>query len=100
MSSPWLDYFSIDLQLRLSLCFERGETIAWEWMRPSAINCPPALRAAAGERRGPHVLVDDDTGDAAVARVHGRREMGDILLGEELGQLGFERRKRPEVVEV
>src|SRR6187397_1343145 len=51
-----------------------------------------------GERRRPEVLPDEHARRAA--RFHGSREVDDVLLGQQLGQLGLELLERTEVLDV
>src|SRR4051794_35493048 len=66
----------------------------------SAVGDQLSARTAGGrgERRGPDVLVDDDSGRAA--RIHGGGEMFYVVLGQQLGKLGFQSSQLSEVVEV
>src|SRR5437868_9456224 len=41
-----------------------------------------------GEWRGPQVLVDEDSGNAA--RIHGRGEVSDVIRGEKFGEVGLD----------
>src|SRR4051795_5330963 len=50
-----------------------------------------------GEGSGPQVLPDEHPGRAA--RVHGGSQVRDVLLGEQLSQLGLELLERPEVLD-
>src|SRR4051795_7858056 len=59
-----------------------------------------AARAPGGgcEGRGPEVLVHEDPGDASRAHRHG--ELLDIVGGEQLRELAFDRHQVPEVAEI
>ena len=48
----------------------------------------PGTSGGRAERRRPGVLPDDDTGNRA--GLHGSREMGHVLLGQDLRHLGLE----------
>jgi hypothetical protein len=50
------------------------------------------------ERRGPQVLPDEHPGGRH--RIHGRREMRDIVSGQQLGELGLERLQLAELGDV
>src|SRR3954447_13708367 len=66
----------------------------------AAIGDQLATRVAGSrrERRRPGVLVDQYARDAA--GVHGGGEVGDVLLGQELGELGLKDLQRAEFVQV
>src|SRR4029079_13465150 len=51
-----------------------------------------------GERCRPQVLPDEDAGRAA--RLHGVSQMEDVVLGQQLGQLGLELLELTELLDV
>src|SRR3954470_19439384 len=68
--------------------------------RDSTIGDQLAARAASRrrERRRPDVLVDQHTGHAA--GIHRGSEVLDVLLGQQLGELGLEDLQRAELVQI
>src|SRR4051812_43929453 len=59
---------------------------------------PTGAPRRGGEGSGPQVLPDEDPRSAA--RVHGGGQVRDVVRREQLGQLGLELLKRPEVLDV
>src|SRR3954451_9699753 len=68
--------------------------------RDAAVGDQLATRVAGGggERCGPGVLVDQDARDAA--GLHRGGEVVDVLLGQQLGELGLEDLQRAELVQI
>ena len=66
--------------------------MAWIGIRPLAISWPPEWRAAAANGRRPAVLPDQHAGYRA--RLHGRREVLDVVLGEDRRQNPASRARR------
>ena len=62
------------------------------------MSCPPDAASGRGERCRPPVLVHEDARDTA--RLHGRSEVLDVLGGEDLRDLCFERPQFVDGVEV
>src|SRR3954468_24023438 len=88
---------SDSLGLERGVGFDGGnDGLNWD----AAVGDQPATRVAGGgrERCGPRVLVDQHAGDAS--GVHRGGEPGDVLLGQQLGELGLEDLQRSELVQV
>src|SRR3954470_7656638 len=65
---------------------------------PVGDELPTGAASGRRERRRPDVLVDEHSCDAA--RLHGGRQVHDVLRGEQLGELRLQRLERSELLDV